>query len=399
MPPPSSPPPSGDGAQPPPYPGGWYDGPPGAGQDGWPGGGTPYWPPQAPPPVPPLNPFAVVALVTSLACLAPLGLVFGVVALRQIARRGERGKGLAIAGLSVSGAVLLLAAVIFPTVDFRVWTPPARDDGGQVTEAGWTTLDRLEPGDCFTPRDALPEEGTPSLDDTSVRVVPCDRPHRAEAYASFALDDEGTFPGRERLTEAARPRCGELYLEYSLDPLAFGPLQTYFFHPDPSGWRDGWRTVLCWVTRPGGADLDFSVRRDAADLDPAQASLLTALKPLNVATVLQPARTPREDLAGATAWAGRMAEAQAETADLLKEADLPGAEEPADLLVAELEAGLPYWRAAARASDADAFLGELRSVREHTGSAHLTRVRELLDLPTPAAGGGQADGRVRYRAG
>ncbi|MFE3638229.1 DUF4190 domain-containing protein [Streptomyces cellostaticus] len=56
-------------------------------------------------PAPPaLNPFAVTALVTSLLCLAPLGLIFGIVALLQISRKGQRGKGLAIAGISVSGA-------------------------------------------------------------------------------------------------------------------------------------------------------------------------------------------------------------------------------------------------------------------------------------------------------
>lgn len=47
---------------------------------------------QPPAPVPAtLNAFAVAALVTSLLCLAPLGLVFGIVALVQISGRGQRG--------------------------------------------------------------------------------------------------------------------------------------------------------------------------------------------------------------------------------------------------------------------------------------------------------------------
>ncbi|MFE6281600.1 septum formation family protein [Streptomyces sp. NPDC057877] len=390
MPPPSYPPPPPPGGQPGGRPGGDPGGQPGGDPGGW--HDAPPWPPHTPTQPPPFNPFAIVALVTSLLCLAPLGLVFAVIALRQISRRGQRGKGLAIAGLSVSGAVLVLAAVAVPTVDLKVWTPPARGDAGEVTEGGWTTLDDLRSGDCFTPSGSLPEEGTPSLLDAAVEVVPCDQPHRGEAYASFTLEEGRAFPGRERITAIAWPRCAKLYLDYSMDPLAFGRLQTYFFHPDESGWRDGRRTVLCWVARPGNADLDFSVRRDASDLTSAQASFLEALKPVNVALVLRPAKGPRDDLAGATAWAGRMAEAQAETIGLLKEADLPGAERPVAQLVTELEAGLASWRQAARASDVDTFLGHLRSLGEHDGATQLGEIRGLLDLPVP--GGSQ----VRYGA-
>ncbi|MFF4763729.1 DUF4190 domain-containing protein [Streptomyces sp. NPDC001292] len=70
--------------------------------------------------------------MTSLVCLAPLGLMFGIVALVQISRSRQRGKGLAIAGLSVSGAVLLLAALVAATADFKVWTIPGRDGGAAV---------------------------------------------------------------------------------------------------------------------------------------------------------------------------------------------------------------------------------------------------------------------------
>ncbi|MFI1290944.1 hypothetical protein ACH4VM_21150 [Streptomyces sp. NPDC020792] len=107
------------------------------------------------------------------------------------------------------------------------------------------------------------------------------------------------------------------------------------------------------------------------------------MKPLNAAGVLRPAEGPRQDLAGAKAWAGQTAEAQAETVRLLKDADLPGAQRPAGQLVAELEAGLPFWRQAAKASDADTFLGHLRSVDEHNGDTYVRRIREQLDLPLP----------------
>nr|WP_313774288.1 DUF4190 domain-containing protein [Mycobacterium sp.] len=65
----------------------------------------------------PTNGFAITALVTSLV-LAPLGIVFGHLALRQIARTGENGRGLAIGGLVLGylftaiGAVWLIYTVV-----------------------------------------------------------------------------------------------------------------------------------------------------------------------------------------------------------------------------------------------------------------------------------------------
>ncbi|WP_258308212.1 septum formation family protein [Streptomyces sp. NWU339] len=310
---------------------------------------------------------------------------------------GQRGTGLAIAGLSVSGAVLLLAAVVIPVIDFRIWTLPARSDSGDVTRPGQATIQSIRTGDCFTPRGGLPEPGTPPLGDGSVQLIPCDKPHRAEAYASFTLT-EGDFPGLDGIAATARPQCARLFMDYALDPMAFGRLQTYYFHPDEQGWATGRRTVVCWVARPGDAELDVSVRGNASELGAAQLEFLAAVKPLNTAGALRPAKSPRQDLAHATAWAGRMAQAQAETIRLLEEADLPNAEAPTGRLVAELEAGLPFWQQAAEAPDADAFLSHLRSVDQHNGEQHLRRIRGLLDLPLPTSEPAQALERTAVSA-
>lgn len=60
------------------------------------------------------NSMAIAALVCSLV-LAPLGIVFGHIALSQIKRTGEEGKGLAIAGL-VIGYIFTAIAVIWLVV-------------------------------------------------------------------------------------------------------------------------------------------------------------------------------------------------------------------------------------------------------------------------------------------
>ncbi|WP_432071991.1 DUF4190 domain-containing protein [Streptomyces wuyuanensis] len=343
---------------------------------------SPY-PYPAPAPPSALNPFAVTALVTSLLCLAPLGLIFGIVGLVQISRKGQRGKGLAIAGISASGAVLLLAGIAVTVVDFRVWTPPVRAESGEVAERGWSSVDSIKVGDCFSPGTGAPGRDAPPLG-ANVELVPCDETHRGEAYATFTLSGYSAFPGRDRIATVARPRCGRLFLDYSMDPVAFGRLQTYFFHPDQRSWSAGKRTVVCWVARPGSGALDVSVRRDASNLDPAQLDFLSALKPLNAEAMLRPVKNPRQDLAGATAWAEEMAEAQAEAIRLLNGAELPGAEQPTEQLVAELEAGLPFWRQAAEASDAETFFGHLRSVDQRNGHKHAGQIRGLLGLPVSA---------------
>lgn len=63
-------------------------------------------------PPPPWNGFAIASLVLSVALWGVgsiLGVIFGHIALRQITRTGEQGRGLAIAGLVVGYVGLLLA--------------------------------------------------------------------------------------------------------------------------------------------------------------------------------------------------------------------------------------------------------------------------------------------------
>ncbi len=71
-------------------------------------GQPPYGPP--PPAIPGTNVMAILALVFAFV-FAPLGIVFGVIARRQIDRSGESGRGLATAGL-VLGIVFTAISVL-----------------------------------------------------------------------------------------------------------------------------------------------------------------------------------------------------------------------------------------------------------------------------------------------
>ena len=78
------------------------------------------YPPMYPPPRP-TNSMAIAALVSALV-LAPLGIVLGHIALSQIRRSGEEGRGLAMAGLVIGyvSVGLILLVLLFGLV-MAVW--------------------------------------------------------------------------------------------------------------------------------------------------------------------------------------------------------------------------------------------------------------------------------------
>ncbi|HVT20436.1 MAG TPA: DUF4190 domain-containing protein [Mycobacteriales bacterium] len=99
---------------PPPVPPTWQGPPYGAAPGeapGWYGGGPGYPRPAD------TNGFAIASLVCSLVgvlllVVGPaLGIVFGAIGLRQIPRLGQRGRGLAVAGIVIGAIVLLLDVV------------------------------------------------------------------------------------------------------------------------------------------------------------------------------------------------------------------------------------------------------------------------------------------------
>ena len=73
-------------------------------------------PPDAVPAVTPsergVNGLSVASLVVSLTCCGPIGMILGFVALRQIKKSGEQGRGMAIAGV-VIGALSIVAGVLW----------------------------------------------------------------------------------------------------------------------------------------------------------------------------------------------------------------------------------------------------------------------------------------------
>ncbi|MEU2392644.1 DUF4190 domain-containing protein [Streptomyces sp. NPDC007369] len=253
---PPQPPPS---PQPYPQPGA-YGQPGQPGYPGLPGQAAPYGGPQgwyAPPQK--TNVPAVVAFVMSLVCAIPLvPLILGIVALSQIRKSGEKGRGLAIAAIVIHSLTLAFYAIMLVLgLSGALDDGPStrRDTGGQVTTPRSSDVEDIRKGDCFNTDDDLAKtqerEGTQA--GLSVRIVPCDQPHEGEAYAVFDLD-AGPFPGMDKVVATAEEKCGGKALTDYVGSAAALPktLEVFYYHPQASSWIRGDRSVTCFLGNAGG---------------------------------------------------------------------------------------------------------------------------------------------------
>jgi uncharacterized protein DUF4190/putative regulator of septum formation len=211
--------------------------PPGARPSDGAGGAGPEFPtgPEVPirqQPEPPrkTSGFAIASLVFGIIGGILFSVIFGIVALRRIRTRNLKGRGLAIAGLVLSGLWTLLIAV---GVIIAVATDAERDPSGRVREAGTESVFDLRVGDCINNL----EETTMEV---SVDVVPCSQPHDAELISSFEFPG-GDYPGEESIFRVADRRCSR-----ELDAVAGAQgFEPFYFYPTEQSWATGDRQVNC----------------------------------------------------------------------------------------------------------------------------------------------------------
>ncbi len=233
-----------------------------------PGAPGPLVPPDRTP-TPGSNGLAVAALCCGLLGIFPLAaiaaIVLGIVALSQLRRRIQRGRGMAIAGIVLGGlwlvgwtaALIFAASVDQPTPEppgavaqqpSRVVTPdPSEaltpDPSRPVTRQPEIFVDDLKAGDCFS------SPGDAQDDVDLVTVIPCTSPHESQVVVIFELP-EGPYPGENKVIDAAEKGCAD-----KADPLltdqAYDELDPGFLYPDAFTWR-GDRTIICTVEAPSG---------------------------------------------------------------------------------------------------------------------------------------------------
>ncbi|MFI5683826.1 DUF4190 domain-containing protein [Streptomyces sp. NPDC051636] len=352
----SIPPPPGphqpDGSYPPPSPYSPYpQGPYGQQPQGpygqppyqpWTQGYSPYNRPAA------VNGLAIAALVLGILCFLPgVGLVLGLVALAQIRKRGERGKGMAIAGCVLSGIGLALWVAALATggaADFWQGLKDGARDGASIS---------LAKGECFNAPGGSLEGETYDVD-----KVPCAGEHDGEVFASFELTG-GPYPGDSAVTDRADERCYNLQDSYAMDGWAVpDDVDVYYLTPTRDSWAAGDREVTCvFGNTDEGAGLTGSLRNDETVLDADQVAYLKAAHVLNAALDTAPdAEYVEDDLPGHKAWAGRVTAALEKQAGMLRGHAWPGdARKPVTALAGDLDKARAQWAKAARAADADTF--------------------------------------------
>ncbi|MER7754589.1 DUF4190 domain-containing protein [Kitasatospora sp. NPDC097643] len=380
--PPVAPPPSlAPPAPPHPLPaGGWASVPPAA-QSGF-QPGHPY-----PPGPAPTNGFAVGSLVTGLVLVAPVALVFGIVALVQINRRKERGLGMAVTGLvlGVIGSLLLALGLIGAVV-----APSASDRPGRAPKApaGSVAWSALKSGDCYNTPDGGSRTDPEGGDETLywVRRVPCSAAHHGEVAGTARIpeSDGPSYPGETQVRERAAELCRRVLDEYALDQWAIPDgMDDVYLYPTPGNWKSGERYVTC-AFEDRDAQHRGTVRTDRGSLNSAQLAYLEAVRGFNSAYASQ----PKKEFAVAPSlhrdWARQMATAShAEAEALTKAANLWPAEvapKVAELAAAQQEAATA-WDTAAAGTDLEADIRRARALVGKTGPMSV-EIRRALNLST-----------------
>ncbi|MFI7355232.1 DUF4190 domain-containing protein [Streptomyces avidinii] len=327
---------------PPPGPG--HSWPPPPPQQGW---GTPPGYGQHPPA---LNGFALASLLSGLLCFPPLGIAFGIAALVQIAKRGDRGKVMAITGLVVSvlmtGVLALTAERVLAAVDDRVDPLSEYAD----VEGDLTDLSDLRAGDCFN----VP--GGDLIDERPVTYrIDCAQVHDGEVTASKVLEtaDGPESGGSDRDSEDA---CWKAQDEYAMDTWALPEYAEMFYYaPSRQSWRQGDRVLLCVI---GTADEEWrgSLRRDAGMLKPEQSAFLRAANAVEFVMSRPPEDDVEDALPQYQEWARAVNAALGTEAKLVQgDVTRAGLEKAAPAQLKEIEAARAQWQRAAQAKTAQEF--------------------------------------------
>jgi hypothetical protein len=177
----------------------------------------------APPPQA-TNWWAIISLIFGVVGGVLISVVCGIVGLNR-AKKGQGGRGLAIAGLVLSALWVLVAVagVIFYL----------------VVGTGTVTATDVKVGDCLK---QIPN-GTRVM---TVDTVGCDQAHAGEVFAVLLMP-EGVFPGQTAI-ENYQNKCEPELASYSPDAITDDSVQLYVLYPTAETWGQGDRAVTCIAT-------------------------------------------------------------------------------------------------------------------------------------------------------
>jgi len=192
---------------------------------------------------------AIAAFVLGLLGIAGISaiaaIVLGIVAVHQIRRTRQEGKGLAIAGIVLGGCWLALPLIVglvaLPALTLNPATPGPP----------FVSPTTLSVGACFV--DPTPQSVTPSQAQRPMSVLrtPCNVPHNGQIFGKFTVSGSSlNYPGSAKLLSLASSGC-TARAQTSLDRTkAADAMKIQFLYPPASSWRAGQRTVSCLIVTP-----------------------------------------------------------------------------------------------------------------------------------------------------
>jgi len=202
------------------------------------------------------NGWAVTAFILGLLGISLLGIIFAIVALRQIGDSRQRGKGLAIAGLALSiiwGAALAVYLVLgssgtpggqsagggsHPSASAS--SPPGSAGSGH--DNSQTSVFDLRTGQCFQ----NPPASQAALGITYVTVVPCTTLHNAQVFVEFPATGS-SYPGSTSLKRQANQGCQSRVAKNLETSKITSSMSLHFLYPLSTSWVQGHRTITCRV--------------------------------------------------------------------------------------------------------------------------------------------------------
>ena len=202
------------------------------------------------------NAFAIASLILGLLGITVIGAiagaVLGILALGQIRRTGQRGRGLAIAGIAFSALWLVLLGAYFVANSGKSQSPPASTGHSSSPTPGpsstashgplSTNVFALKPGQCFQ----NPPASQTVLGVTYVTVVPCTTPHNAQAFVQFTVTGT-SYPGVDSLKRQADTGCHARITKSVQKSKIKASMSLHYLYPLESSWTSGHKTITCLI--------------------------------------------------------------------------------------------------------------------------------------------------------
>ncbi|NMO01971.1 hypothetical protein HH308_12190 [Gordonia sp. TBRC 11910] len=193
------------------------------------------------------NGLAIAAFVLSLIpALVFLPLILGIVAAGQCRRRGQPGRGLALAAIWISvGWVVVGLVVVGLSAVFN-----ASSTSNTITAPTTSTIDvfsaKVSIGDCISSLDlsARDSSGASTVGDPD--IVACSSAHHAEVFDKFTTT-ETTLPSDSEM-ERLGNQCVEKLKTYSPASYSDPAIDVKYVYPLPRTWAEGDRTIVCVAT-------------------------------------------------------------------------------------------------------------------------------------------------------